>query len=137
MSFDSGTTTKLATTARMPTGTLTKKIQFHEMCSVITPPSSGPIASAIAETPAQIPIAVPRSLGANVAVMIDSVAGIISAEPTPWTARAPINSGAVEESPQTSDETVKMTKPIVKMRRRPYMSPSLPPVRRRTANVSA
>ena len=60
-----------------------KKIQFQLMCSVITPPTSGPIASASAETPAQIPIAIPRWRGGNVAVMIESVAGFISAEPTP------------------------------------------------------
>jgi hypothetical protein len=50
---------------------------------VITPPSSGPIASAIAETPAQMPIAVPRSATAKVAEMIESVAGIIRAAPMP------------------------------------------------------
>jgi len=69
--------------------------------------------------------------------MIESVAGIISAAPTPWTARAPISSGAVEESPQASEESVKMTRPIVKIRRRPSRSPSFPPVRRSDANVSA
>ncbi len=41
----------------MPIGTLMKKIQFQLTCSVSRPPTSGPIASAIAETPAQMPIA--------------------------------------------------------------------------------
>ncbi len=41
------------------------------------------MASAIAETPAQMPSAAPRSFGGNVAVMIERVAGIINAEPTP------------------------------------------------------
>src|SRR6266540_2268621 len=50
-----------------------KKIQFQLMCSVITPPTSGPIASASADTPAQIPIAVPRWRGGNVTVMIERV----------------------------------------------------------------
>ena len=68
-----------------------KKIQLQLMCSVIRPPTSGPIASAIAETPTQMPIAVPRCRGGNVAVMIESVAGFISAEPTPCTTRAPIS----------------------------------------------
>ena len=57
-----------------------KKIQFQLICSVITPPTSGPIASASAETPAQIPIAIPRCRGGKVAVMIESVAGFISAD---------------------------------------------------------
>ena len=42
---------------RTPTGTLMKKIQFQLMFSTIRPPTSGPMASAIAETPAQMPIA--------------------------------------------------------------------------------
>ena len=67
-----------------------KKIQFQLTCSVIRPPTSGPIASASAETPAQMPIALPRSRGGKVAVMIESVAGFISAPPTPCTTRAAI-----------------------------------------------
>ena len=68
---------------RIPTGTLTKKIQFQLACSVSSPPTSGPIASASADTPAQIPIAVPRCRGGKVAAMIESVAGFISAAPAP------------------------------------------------------
>ena len=137
VSFDSGTTKIAERTATTPIGTLMKKIQFQEMCSVMIPPSSGPIASAIAETPAQIPIAVPRSFTAKVAEMIERVAGIISAAPTPWTARAPISSGALDESPHASEESVKMTRPIVKSSRRPRRSPSFPPVSRSDAKVRA
>ena len=76
-----------------------KKIQFQLMCSVMIPPTSGPIASASAETPAQIPIAVPRCRGGNVTVMIESVDGFISAAPTPWTTRAAISTlGAAGEA---------------------------------------
>ena len=49
----------------------------------MTPPISGPIASAVPEAPTQIPSARPRSRGSNVAEMIESVAGIISAAPIP------------------------------------------------------
>ena len=84
-----------------------------------------------------MPIAWPRSFGGNVAVMIDSVAGFISAAPTPCTARAPMRKPAVEASPQASDERVKIASPITKIRRRPKRSPSLPPVIRSAANVSA
>ena len=104
---------------------------------MMIPPSSGPIASAIAETPAQIPIAVPRSRAWNVAEMIESVAGIISAAPTPWTARAEISSGALEERPQASEESVKTVRPMVKISRRPSRSPSFPPVSSSEAKVSA
>ena len=52
-----------------------------------------------------MPIAVPRCRGGKVAVMIESVAGFISAEPTPWTTRAPIRKFALGASPQTSEAT--------------------------------
>jgi len=107
------------------------------MCSVMSPPSSRPIASAIADTPAQMPIAVPRSRAAKVAEMIESVAGIINAAPIPWTARAPISSGALEERPQKSEETVKTARPMVKIKRLPRRSPSFPPVSRSEAKVRA
>ena len=98
---------------------------------------SGPMARAVADTPAQIPSAAPRSFGGKVAVMIDSVAGIINAAPTPWRTRAPMRSSAVPASPQRSDVSVKITRPIEKMRRRPSMSASFPPVSIRTAKLSA
>ena len=60
---------------------------------------SGPIASARAETPAQIPIAVPRWRGGKVTVMIESVAGFMSAAPRPWTTRAAISIVAVAGEP--------------------------------------
>src|SRR5262249_5496069 len=93
-----------ATIASAPTGTLMKKIQFQLMGSVIRPPTSGPIASASAETPAQMPIAVPRWRGGNVTVMIDSVDGFIIAAPMPWTTRAAISSDALPARPQARDE---------------------------------
>ena len=74
------------------------------MLSMIRPPTSGPIASASAETPAQMPIALPRCLGGNVAVMIESVAGFISAAPMPCTARAPIRKPAFGASPHASED---------------------------------
>ena len=59
-SRDSSMSSKLAATPAMPTGMFTKKIQFQPRCWVSKPPASGPIASASADTPAQMPIAVPR-----------------------------------------------------------------------------
>ncbi len=114
-----------------------KKIQLQSMYWVIRPPTSGPIASAIAEVPAQIPIAVPRCRGGKVAVMIESVAGFISAAPAPWTTRAPIRKCALGARPQASEARVKMARPTMKILRRPSMSASLPPVSISTANVSA
>ena len=79
-----------------------KKIQLQLTFSVRRPPTIGPIASASAETPAQMPIAVPRWRGGKVAVMIDSVAGFISAAPMPCTVRAAMSDvrSAGEPAPQ-------------------------------------
>jgi len=118
-------------------GTLMKKIQLQLIFSVRMPPTSGPIASAIAETPAQMPIAIPRCRGGKVAVMIESVAGFISAAPMPCTVRAPISTSGPLARPQASDEAVKMTSPAMKIRRRPKRSASFPPDRRSTPKVSA
>ena len=69
--------------------------------------------------------------------MIESVAGFISAAPAPWTTRAPIRKCALGAKPQASEARVKMSRPTMKILRRPSMSASLPPVSIRTANVSA
>ena len=114
-----------------------KKIQFQLMRSVITPPTSGPIASASAEIPAQMPIAVPRWRGGKVTVMIERVAGFISAAPSPWTTRAAISRFALPARPQASDEPVKMMRPATKIRRRPSRSASLPPVSMNAPKVRA
>ena len=120
-----------------PIGTLMKKIQFQFTCSVSRPPTSGPIASARAETPAQMPIALPRSRGSKVAVMIERVAGFISAPPRPWTMRAPTRKLPLGASPQARLAAVKTARPIMKIRRRPRKSASLPPISMNAAKVSA
>jgi hypothetical protein len=128
---------KLARIPTTPTGMLTKKIQFQPTCSVSRPPMSGPIASASAETPAQIPIAMPRCRGGNVAAMIERVAGFISAAPAPCAKRAAISMSPVVASPHASEASVKMAIPVTKRSRRPYASASLPPTSIRAAKVSA
>ena len=85
---------RATTMPRMPIGTFTKKIQFQLMSCVITPPTIGPNASASAEVPAQMPIAVPRWRGGKAAIRIDSVAGFIMAAPTPCAVRAAISDSA-------------------------------------------
>ena len=114
-----------------------KKIQLQLSRSVIRPPTSGPIARASADTPAQMPIAVPRWRAGNVATMIDSVAGFIRAAPTPWTTRAPISTSGPFASPQRNDEPMKIRRPMTKIRRRPKRSASFPPVSMKAPNVSA
>ena len=68
--------------------------------------------------------------------MIESVAGIISAAPTPWTTRLATRSVELAASPAVAEERAKMTTPKRNMRRRPKMSPSRPPVASSTAKES-
>jgi hypothetical protein len=135
-SRDSSAANSVTATAATATGTLRKKIARHETSSVNQPPTSGPIASAIADTPAQMPIARPRSCGGNVFVMIESVPGIISAAPTPCSAREPTSQPSFGAKPIVAEAKAKMPTPNRKTRRRPKMSPSRPPVTSSTANVS-
>ena len=60
-----------------------KKIARQLTSSVRKPPTTGPIASASALTPAHVPIAVPRCSAGNAWVMIARVAGIMNAAPMP------------------------------------------------------
>jgi len=125
----------VTTTATAATGRLMKKIARQLTSSVSQPPSSGPSARAMALTPAQVPIARPRSAGGNVLVMIDSVPGIISAAPRPWTAREATSQPSVGAKPIVADAAANTTTPIRKTLRRPKMSPSRPPVTRNTAKA--
>ena len=69
--------------------------------------------------------------------MIESVAGFISAAPTPCTTRAPIRTLALSAKPQPSEDSVKIASPTTKISRRPSRSASLPPVSISAPNVSA
>ena len=80
-SRDSRVANSVTATAPTATGRLRKKIARHETCSVRKPPTTGPIASASPDTPAHVPIALPRISGGNAFVMIDRVAGIMNAAP--------------------------------------------------------
>ena len=73
--------------ATIPIGTFRKKTDSQPRCSTIRP-TVGPRASARPDIPAHRPIALARSWGGKVTVMIDSVPGISRAAPTPWNARA-------------------------------------------------
>ena len=114
-SRDSSMRRKLATIPTTPTGTLTKKIQFQLACSVSRPPIRGPIASARAETPAQIPIAGRAGAAGTSTAMIESVAGFISAAPAPWTTRAAMSISPLVARPQASEAAVNTTIPRTKI----------------------
>ena len=75
------------------------------------PPRTGPIASASAETPAQVPIALPRSAGGKALVTIESVAGIISAAPMPWTTRLATSVVVSGARPAVAEESANSVDP--------------------------
>ena len=95
------------------------------------------MASASALTPAQVPIALPRSAGGNALAMIESVAGIMNAAPMPWTARPATSQVSLwREADEARWTAPNVTTPKRKTRRRPKMSPRRPPVTSRTAKAS-
>jgi hypothetical protein len=98
----------------------------HETYSVSAPPTTGPTASASADTPAQVPIARPRSSGGKAFVTIESVAGIISAAPMPWTARPATSSPSSGAAPMAALDSENTATPIRNNLRLPKMSPSRP-----------
>ena len=65
-----------------------------------------------------------------------SVSGVTIAPPTPCTARAMSSWFAVVASAAPAEATVKSSRPIANMRRRPKRSPSAAPVSSSTAKVS-
>ena len=74
----------------------------------------GPAATPTPLTALQMPIALARSVGSwNTLVMIASVAGKISAAPTPISARPTINASAESTEPAYAEVTPKTTRPTI------------------------
>ena len=135
-SRDSRVAQRVTTTAITAIGTLMRKIDCQETFSTRKPPTTGPIASATALIPAHVPIALPRSSGGKAFVMIERVAGIMNAAPTPCAARPATSHASVCENAMNRLEAPKTATPTRNQRRRPKTSPIRPPVTSRTANVS-
>jgi hypothetical protein len=104
---------------------------------VSRPPSTGPAASAIADTPDHRPIACTRSRGSGkAAARIARVLGSSAAPPTACSARPPTSAGRLGASPHSAELPVNTTRPARNTRRRPKRSPSEPAVSSRLANTS-
>src|SRR5579859_7075040 len=98
---DSGTCRSVVHAVTAATGTLITKIHRQLPASSSHPPTKGAIAEDTPLNPAHVPIARVRSAGWKVASMIAKLAGVISAPPTPCTARAAMSHpipGAVAHS---------------------------------------
>ena len=136
-SRESTTLASVTITAAMPIGTLTKKIHSQPMPVVMTPPITGPIATAAPVTAPNTPNATPRSRPWKAwAISASEVANII-APPVPCTARARLSTRGVPDRPQTAEEIVNTTRPATNTRRRPIRSATAPEVSRKAASVSA
>ena len=84
----SGTSLMPRSSATIATGTLIRKTELHEKTSRSNPPARGPRPMPMAAVPAHTPMARPRSSRGKTLVMIDSVAGMISAAPRPMRTRS-------------------------------------------------
>ena len=97
----------------------------------------GPRPMPIPLTPAQIPIARPRSFGSvKMLVMIDNVAGMMNAAPIPMNARDTMSCVTPSDIAAVADAIAKSTSPIISAPLRPKRSPRLPAVSSSPANTS-
>jgi len=115
----------------------TMNTEPHQKCCSSQPPLRGPRAMPMAENPAHTAMARPRSAGTvNTLLMMDRVAGMISAPPMPIRARVAIRWLGDPVRADATDPRPKMTRPAVRPRRRPKRSPRLPAVSSRPAKTS-
>ena len=113
------------------------KTEPHQKCSRRNPPLIGPSPRPSADTPAQMPMALPRSAGSvNTFVMIESVDGMMNAPPMPMVARVRMRKSADGANADSVEPTPNTARPMVRHRYRPKRSPRLPAVRSRPANTS-
>ncbi len=109
-------------------GTLISSVQRQDSHSVIAPPASTPTAPAAPDTPLHQPKAFARASGrVNVVPSTVSVAGAMTAAPSPWKARARISVAGLCAAPPTALASVNRPTPARKTRRCPNRSASLPP----------
>ena len=93
------------------------KIDPHQKCSSSTPPLIGPSPSPRADTPAQMPIALPRSAGSvKTLVMIDNVDGMMNAPPMPMSARVPMSMLAEVAKADSTEPVPNTARPNARLR---------------------
>ena len=98
---------------------------------------TGPTATATPVIAPQTPNAVPRSRPWKALPSSASEVENIAAPPIPWAPRARLSHSGVVASPESSELTLKMTRPMTNTRRRPNRSASDPVVSSSAASVSA
>ena len=90
---------------------LTTKIEPHHHCSSSAPPTSIPRMPPAPAKPAHTPTALARPSGGKTLVIVDSVPGMISAAPTPVSARHAMSAPAESLNAEAALATPKMAMP--------------------------
>ena len=125
-----------ATIANAAIGTLIQNTELQSNASSRAPPASGPSTMPRPDTAAHAPMALPRSSAGKIAVMIDSVEGMMNAPPTPISARVAVSISLDVARAEAADPTANTTRPNCSARLRPKRSPRQPAVSSRPANTS-
>jgi hypothetical protein len=136
-SRESGAKTHTAAMTARAIGTFTSSVEPHQKPSSRPPVTIGPSEAPAPANPAQMAMALPRSWGGNIAVMIDSVAGMMNAAPTPMRARLAMTCVAPVASPPRRALTANTTSPPMSARFRPKRSPRAPAVSSNPAKRTA
>ncbi|MCY1299208.1 hypothetical protein D9M70_487290 [compost metagenome] len=117
-------------------GTLMRKTEPHQNCDSMRPPTTGPMAPPAEKLASQTPIAKVRCLSSrNMLRIKERVEGASVAAATPSTARARIKVSAFQANAAKIEARPKAIEPIIRMRRRPMRSPSVPIVIREPATM--
>ena len=99
---------------RITIGTLTRKTDPHQKWASRMPPLIGPMPMPSADTPAQMPMARPRSRASvNTLVSTDNVDGMMNAPPTPMSARVAISTSASVANADSSEPMPNTDRPNV------------------------
>ena len=126
-SFDVGTMRQRQDAAAgRRAGTLMKKTEPHQKCSSRRPEVIGPSAPPTPANAAHTAIAFGRSWNGKLFMMIDRVAGMMNAAPTPITARAAISCVGSSAKLATSAAPPNTTRPNCSAPLRPKRSPRAP-----------
>ena len=135
-SRDSGAATAMIASANAAKGTASQKMRRQLTNSTAVPPTSGPMARAIADTAAQMPTARGRSSGGNARLAIARESASNAAPPAPCTTRPAISWPTEPAVAQITEPAPNVSIPSWKIRFRPTMSPSRPRVTTSAAKVS-
>ena len=136
-SFESGTSTTMATRPTITIGTFTRKIDPHQKYFSNAPPAIGPNAIAAPDAPAQMPMAFGRSPGSKTFWMIDRVCGCTAAAPIPINARNRISVVAEPANEHSAEVAPNNAIPRTRIFLRPTRSPVTPQAISSPANTSA